>query len=243
MRPATYESAAEADVLLDLLAPRDGVLRNTVFCLLDAEAKPLSRAGRSPEQVFGSVENVIVTMRSIEARLRAENQPRILPEVPDLRLGLNIAACDDVPLVVCMAKDEKHAEEMRGLLAEHAWREELMGRAHYLVLVGRSATKEVRALAKTTLGAADVVVLRPDAYGLDPRIVATTRADSEGLLTTLGEAVDSPSRAAPDSRSHIRTGQRNGIEWESAIPPTDGPEAEPAPGKRSDGPRGRRRGR
>ena len=55
MRPQTYESEAEAEVLSYVFAGRSG-LENTSFALLGPDGKKISRGARSPSMVYGSAE-------------------------------------------------------------------------------------------------------------------------------------------------------------------------------------------
>ena len=105
MRPATYESQAEADALVELFSDREGRLRNTVFAMLTPDGRrAIGRTGRSPSFVFESAEDMAAGMREIashyEPKKKLENEARALPTIANLRLALNVAACDALPVIV-----------------------------------------------------------------------------------------------------------------------------------------------
>src|SRR5947207_2757941 len=106
-RLLTYESAEEGKFLESVFRGGSGQLENTVFTFLAPDGvTPLSRAGRSPNHLFrGSPDE---TVRAMAQAMKEMSQKyagdstvaRQVPYLVDLRRGLNVAACDLLPLVV-----------------------------------------------------------------------------------------------------------------------------------------------
>lgn len=223
VRPATYESAAEAELLLGLLRPRDGVLRNTVFCLFDSKGQPLTRSGRSPQMIFDDASAMAATMRRALAKHEPTEETPALPEVGDVRLGLNLAACDGLPLVVGVARNAGIAAALRTELARISLTDPVIGRAHYVVLSEREPIDELLEVTGAAPGQS-VLVLLPDAFGQAPELLLATGHGQQTLPEALARALRSPEipGVPNDSNRHVREGKRRDIEWESEIPVTDG---------------------
>lgn len=240
VRPATYESATEGKILQGFFGGRKGVLENTVFALLDPSGKrTLTRAGRSPEFAFESAAEMVERMSQLSREYPGTDSvpDRGLPKVPDLRLALNIAACDGLPVVVVIvAPDEKEkgapkpensrasaasdAGEGRQALAEitrAAWSSLLIGRAHYVVLSNAKALTNMERFDSR----ADVFVLSPDEFGVDASILGALESGTASFVDRLTIVVLAHDVKAPDSMEHVRRGQRAGIHWDSVLPVTD----------------------
>ena len=63
-----------------------------------------------------------------------------MPELPDLRLALDVAAADLRPLVVLYSKDEKKRKQLRERVGSLAWSEDFVGRLREM---GASTVQEV----------------------------------------------------------------------------------------------------
>src|SRR3954447_19107352 len=111
LRLLTYESRQEARFLRSLAPTGSGALENTVFTLLAPDGKrQLVRGSRSARQTFGDAERMASAMNRIAAGYGAKmpaGAPNELPRVPDVRLAVNVAACDSRPLVVVFAREPK----------------------------------------------------------------------------------------------------------------------------------------
>ncbi len=226
IRLATYESASEGQLLKRLFRTGSGQLENSVFALLSPDGKhQLTRSGRSPRMVFGDAATLAVTMEEIGAYYRGRQlTPLKPPSLANVRLGLNVAACDRVPLVVTVASSSGQLDQLQHRLAPLA--------------VGPLAGKAVFAssLAPTTLSGLEgaqlksgYLVIYPDPFGQTGKVVAQLPVGSS--LASLTAAVNGyqPS-ASQDIRSHIQAGRQQGVYWKTQIPVTD-----PGPGGR--GPR------
>ncbi len=237
VRLATYEDEAEAEFLASVFRGRSGELENTVFALLapDGETK-LARAGRSPGMVYGHGEEgtrkLLAAMKAATKRYSGkQNQVALpLPRLKDLRLALNVAACDHLPLAL-VVRGEKPDAGFEKTLAELAWSESLRGRLTWAV-ADRSEAKKV-------LGrdfAVGLHIVAPDTFGLDGETLASVESESpvvrieKAVLT----AVAKHDPELLEHRDHLRAGRRKGKTWETAVPVTD--PGVPPPGRGEDRP-------
>lgn len=236
MRLATYEDEEEYEVLAELFEGRP--VPNTAFLLLEPDGTPMTRTMRGPAMLVGSEGRGIprwsppsagvdatdpaalaTILESRSARFPSETPIHALPTPADLRLALNVAACDSQPLVVVTATDEKERARLRAALSELAWSEAFVGRAQY---VFASAGDDLTTIAGAERGA--VLVVRPGRFGQTGDVVAKLAATSspEALVELLGEALGEwEPIGARDSRQHVRDGQRDGVGWETRVPVSD----------------------
>jgi hypothetical protein len=223
VRLLSYENADEGAFLKAFTVTRSGELENTVFTVLSADGKKqLARASRSARQTFGDAARMAETMR----RLAREHAPRgeaagrpELPAMTNLRLAVNVAACDNQPLVVLFAADAKVRRSLEERLTALAWSDAFLGR--FLYVTARDAAE----LAELTGAKAEagVLVVQPDRFGRKGEVLRQVGADAapEGLAKCLTEAAALHKRALRTFENHVREGQRQGVFWETVIPVTD----------------------
>ena len=219
VRPATYESAEEAAVLLSFF--RKGELENTIFTLLAPNGKTqLTRGGRSPGAVFRDAAEMAEQLGEVARKYRPKDAARTpsVPLVEDVRRGLNVASCDNRPLVVVHAAEQDALEALLEKLAPVAWSDALVGRVRW------AASSSATELASLDAGDGGILVVAPDEFGLAGRVVArlAPSASAEQLTRGLAEALALHRPEAKDQRIHARLGSQQGVEWESEIPATDG---------------------
>src|SRR5436190_22534688 len=117
-RLLTYESADEAKVLTSFFVGRSGALENTTFVVVAPDGKTaLTRGGRSPDMVLpgrssrdggdsgGLAQLLTSTAAKYPRTASASLEPPLLPCLVDARRGLDVAACDLLPLAIVVAKD------------------------------------------------------------------------------------------------------------------------------------------
>ena len=243
IRPATYENFDEGQLLQSVFAAR-GSLENTVFCLFEPDGKTkLSKSGRSPGMVFRSPERFLAELKSIGSRYRPKTKAaRALPTVPDLRLALNVAACDSAPLVISLAKSESELAKVESSLARLAWTDALVGRLRYSSATFEQA--EEHEWLKGTLSklgkSSGFVIVEPNAFGTEAVVLAfsKSKSDSAKLTQTLERGLAEHDPAAKVASKHIAEGRREGIEWESEMP-VSGPDEQ----RRKAGGKGKQRER
>ncbi len=231
VRPATYESAAEGKLLLSLFRGRLGNLENSVFALLGPDGKErLTQTGRSPFMVFKTSSQMAERLTKL-TREEGSEQIRAfrslhLPAYPTLRLALNVAACDDRPLIIRLipSTPSKAEKEVEAPLTEIAWSDEWVGRVHY----AHATAADVRALEGVKEDAAfpdsGYISLSPAPMGQGAELlgIAAEPASKAQLKKLLQEAVEGHKESAVlSSRDHVRAGKRAGVSWETVIPVTD----------------------
>jgi hypothetical protein len=223
VRLTTYEDREENDFLKALWVGRSGEVENTLFTLLSPDGKrTLVHPSRSTRQAFVDAEDMAKSMR----RIAAEFEPRPdalksnppLPLVANVRLALDVAACDDRPLLVLRVKDAD-AKTLEGQVAALAWSEEFLGQFVYV----RAASFEE--LGPITGGGRNdgVLIVEPDVYGTKGKVLREIASDEVAthLAKALRAEVSKYQRRDKDFHDHVRKGQLNGIFWETALPVTD----------------------
>jgi hypothetical protein len=238
IRLLTYESAEEAKVLKSLFVGRSGQLENTTFALLASDgATKLARAGRSPDFAFRGGEDrtgaqeMAAAMSEIAFRHERTETGTLdataLPLTKTVRLALDVAACDGLPLVVAFGDDAAKRAALAERLAGVSWRAPSLGRFVYAVA---GSADELKPIDGST-SKSGVVVVQPDAFGASGKVLAQcgVDADAEALAKTLAAGLQRHVAQPKDPRTHIDEGRRLGIRWQTVIPETD-------PGPRGAGP-------
>src|SRR3954452_19175867 len=99
VRLMTYESGVEGEFLKAFNVTRSGELENTVFTILAPDGvRPLVRSSRSCKGTFRDAAHMAESMAKIAATnpgIKDINGLPELPTVPTVRLGVNVAACDN----------------------------------------------------------------------------------------------------------------------------------------------------
>ena len=171
--------------------------------------------------VYRTAERFEEALRKIAKEQEAGSKHAIegLPVLPDLRVALDVAAADLRPLVVLYSKDEKERARMRELVRPAAWSEKFVGRLRYVVV---DDSKELEAFEGLMIEPG-VSVVQAEAYGRGGRVLAHAgpRAPEKNLSEALKSGLGRFDAEAKNVRDHLRTGEREGIEWESAIPVSD----------------------
>jgi hypothetical protein len=221
VRLMTYEDPKEAEFLKSIWVGRSGDLENTLFVILAPDGKkPLVRPGRSPDRAFGDAETMAASMNRIageyETRKTSGSELPPLPLVANVRLALNVAACDSRPLLVLHFKDEarKAAEQkLNGL----AWSNEFIGRFVYAV---SSSPKELGMIEGAKEG---VLIVNPDSYGLKGKVLHQISAEesAERIAEGLRQGLSRHQGGERKFGDHIRQGHSDGVFWETVTPVTD----------------------
>jgi hypothetical protein len=224
IRLATYEDEAEADFLKTIYLGRSGVMENTTFVMLSPDTKrDLCRAGRSPQHMYRSPATLALEMKEIAEEFkptrRAGNERPILPQIKDVRLGINVSSCDGLPAVVCVANSDEQAEAMRSLLAPHAFCPELAGKFVYASTTDSDDLKIINGYR----GKPGFVLVEPGDYGTDGKQIKffAPEAESDAIKSAMIAYANSVGRVEKNHRSHVRTGLSQGSNWETEIPVTD----------------------
>lgn len=244
VRLATYESKLEGTFLESIYTGRSGLLENTTFALLAPDGKTrLGRAGRGPQHVTGTrrgppsrrsgppgatgegvdkeaAGKMSALMAAQIKRYEAKAKIRALPQNLDFRRALNVAACDNQPLVVAYAKSKSARAAMEKMLAELAWSDAYVGRLQYLIV---SDAKDLASIKKVP-SSEGIYFLQPDRFGLEGEVLASigTKATAAATSLMLNQALASFKTSTKNTREHKRAARREGVEtWETEIPVTD----------------------
>jgi hypothetical protein len=216
IRLATYESLQEAQVLRRLFVGGSGQVENTTFALLSPDGQhPLVRSGRSPQWSFARSGDMAQTMELIAAYYKGKPDGGALPTVANLRLALNVGACDNLP-VVALLRDPSSAFGHEAALAAQAWRPDWIGRAIYCI----DQPSAAQALVGQRL-APGLYVLQAGPFGLDGRVLAAIELDSPEWQGQLSRALDLYQVRPKDTHVHMREGNQRGVYWQTQIPVTD----------------------
>ena len=233
IRPATYESAAEAKLLKSLFKTRSGELENTLFAVLDPTGKKtLVPAQRGPKRAFRDSAAFAARLETIAAPYskgsKKTTPPSSMPWLSDLRLALNVAACDQLPLLVVLGDSKKELDGWEKKLSPLFWSDELIGRMHCVAVLRKDAkdpeTTEGTDI-KDQLGSDEpgVLLVAPETYGRTGQGLTRFAADADAASIKKGlvTALEQHQVASRDERQHLRAAARKGIHWKSELPVTD----------------------
>lgn len=196
-------------------------MENSTFALLESDGKtPLSQISRGPRQVFGSSKQMATAMRRITDKRSTSDkvgESKTSPALGNLRLAINVAACDNLPLVVL---GPSAMPEFEGALAELFFDSPWQGR---FVLARGNASEMDKLLGLKGGPVPALAVVQPDSFGLSGRILTRLEAGDKGnnLTATLTEGAAGFQATARDFIGHLNAGFQAGAFWETALPVTD----------------------
>lgn len=229
IRLVTYENDAEGEFVQSIFRGRKNTLENSVFAILAPDGKtPLTRAGRSPDMVFGASSPelsrtlLLKEMAAIQKRYpsKAEKVSQ-LPTSLDLRRAMNVASCDLQPLVVLFAEEEKEREELANAVAALAFDPKYRGRFAYAwtenaLEMGALTGLEVQADVPS------LWVVAPNEFGTEANLLQeVAHPTSKTLKQAFEDSLEEFRIEARDSREHYLRGKAEGIFWVSKFPTTD----------------------
>lgn len=219
IRLATYEDQEEADYLVQVFRGRLGTLENTVFAIMSPDAKIyLAQPGRSPNFAFRDAKDMAEKMKKMAAAYKPAEAVRKLPAMKDFRISLNVAACDNVPLVVAVSDDKDEQQKLNEKLAKAAWSKKLIGSYEYSPAAATKALADAKIPAKP-----GIYVINPSAYGDSGKVLAQldTNSDEAALTSGLKAALTKFNAPSKEAMSHINKGHQTGVFWQTKIPVTD----------------------
>ena len=162
------------------------------------------------------------TMEAIALAYPGKDKPvgRVpLPYLADLRLALNVAAADRLPLVAVFGNSEQR-KQLEQKLEPLAWSDEFLGRALYVPVNHPEEFKAISGL-KTKAG---YVVIQPDIFGLKGKVIKEISIQSTAaqVKQSLSMAVGQHQPSTLTYEQHRSQGAAAGQRWESKTPNTDG---------------------
>jgi hypothetical protein len=223
VRLMTYEDRVEGEFLKGFKVTRSGDLENTVFTILAPDGvRPLIRSARSAKGQFQDASDMAESMTRFAVANPGRQEIVGLPElptVPTVRLAVNVAACDNLPLVVAVAEDEVVRTGLIERLRELAWSEQFVGRFIYAAASGPMDLAEVEG-EKPVVG---VFVVQPSQFGLSGKVLTSVAGDVSHAQ--IGDCLAGGlARFTPDDKafaSHVTAGKQQGVLWQTKLPVTD----------------------
>ena len=219
VRLATYEDPLEASWLKDFTRTGSGQLENTVFGILAPDGvKKLVRSSRGPDHLFSGPDQMAEAMAKIAVKYPNSTAPSRLPLVASVRLGINVAAADNQPLVVIVGKDSATRKPVVAKLAGLAWSDEFIGRFTFAA----GGPEDLEAIVGTKPETGILIVL-PETFGRSAKSLAIVDADAPTgqIAEALRGVVAGFSPTEKTFSNHVRSGHQQGIYWETAVPVTD----------------------
>jgi hypothetical protein len=224
VRLATYENGTEARFLQEICPTGSGQLENTAFTILTPDGKKqLVRGSRSARDTFDDADHMAETMNRIAGWYpRQKAQSTLVPDVPtvaSVRLAIDVAACDNQPLVLFQRGPSTQGNGLVDKLKVLAWTEEFRGRFIYAEFGDASELSSVEG-TEANVG---LFVIQPDRFGQKATVLAGVTADASAAAVAdglrKGLALYRP--ALETFKDHIRAGHQHGAFWQTAIPVTD----------------------
>ena len=216
IRVATYENESEAEFMKSLYT-RNGTMENTTFAMLAPDGKTkLSKASRGPH---GRTSSMVQQMNKFAKTYPATNEPLVVPAMQSVDLALNVAACDNLPLVVVSAKDQTELKSIEDKLINAVWSPELRGQFVY-ARTTNAADLKILVGKKYESG---VMVVMPGNFGLMGQIYDRISADTkpEEFKERLQQAAATFKRTPASHNEHVKSGIALHIEWKTKLPETD----------------------
>ena len=215
---------------------RAGKLPNTFCALFAADGvQRLTRIGRHPEFLLDTIRESghpagtsgsptqrfadLLDFLFDEHAARRPGTARPLATLPvalDFRRALNVAACDNRPLVVALAQDPERLRDLERQLAELAWGPEFVGRLTYALVADRVELQEVSGVE----GDEGVFVIEPGPFGLEGEVIASwpgTGGAAGELVDSIRAGLERYARARRERAAHVRAGLEAGAAWEPAV--------------------------
>lgn len=230
-----YESKKHQEWVRKFL---NGRFANTVFCLLAPDGEDmLSRAGRSPSQVFGTAQELYQEMDEVlgDHRARKMDEPALVPDFHSLDESINVASCDQRPLVLIVSETDAEEETLRERLRSVSSHASMLGRFHYdFAKAGADGLSDVSGARGP-----GIYLVESDKYGLSGKTLERfdTRASEAELLEALAPvgARFAEERKPKDYQAHVRAGSRDGIAFEQEIPPGEDRDGDGVPDAKAGG--------
>lgn len=217
IRLTTYEDEDETRFDASLMLGRSGSVENTTFAILAPDGKTkLTRAARSAKGVYADAAAMARGMTEISAKYPGkpgEHAPP-LPVTLTARLGLDVAASDNLPLALVIARD---GGKLEAKLAELAWREEFLGRFTYALAASPLDVPGVKGLPVTD----GVALIEPDPFGQAGSVVKFVSATSDKLAEAMRTTLAAHKGGVKNERTHRAEAVKQGAFWETKLPVTD----------------------
>ena len=231
VRLATYENQAEADFNKKIHIGKSGFVENSTFGILSPDAtQKLTRTGRAPFYEYRNAHAMAEGMKKIAADFKVADSTVFsdptLPYIAKLDLAINVAAADQLPLVVVLGNDPEKTKKLEAKLLPLAWSETFAGQFDYVAANGEDDFKPLLGIEGDLEEINSLLIVEPGKFGLTGEVLAQLDVDTstKEIKTALSNAITGMKRPYRNHRAHVKKGIELGVEWETHTPITD-PEA------------------
>ena len=229
IRLTTYENQSEHEFMEQLYGRTNRPVENTTFTILSPDTRTIYvRPNRSPDFTYRHPDQMAAQMFQIAKKHGGSKNgnPSSLPTAANVKIGINIAASDKLPLIVVLGKDKVQQSDLESRLNSVAWRESIAGKFTFVSSRDRAELKPIDGVEKNF--ESGYLVVQPGSFGLDGKVIK--RVDSNIELEALVDALTSSlglyeTPATVSHRAHIQNGVKAGVFWETNLPVTDRMEA------------------
>ena len=151
---------------------------------------------------------------------KPETPVTTLPVMKNVRLAVNVSACDGLPLVVVYGQDNEQLQELEKEILPLAFSRNLSGKFTYVKTQNPNDIAGIVGFEKNEYGFAIVV---PGQYGVTAKVQyqwpsAVQPAQLEAGLTAFANATP---KVQKNHKQHVRAGINQGIYWKTEIPVED----------------------
>jgi hypothetical protein len=157
-------------------------------------------------------------MDYVAKNYHAVDNPHELPIVNTVRLGMNVAACDKLPLAIVVGENARDRQTLNHTLAPVAWSDDFIGQMTYTA----GSWKDLSNIQGASM-AKGYVFVSPNEFGTAGQVIAQLGPDASvaDLKAAMQTTINRHHPLVLDHREHIRLGREAGIRWTSATPVTD----------------------
>ena len=215
----------------ELYVGKSGFVENTMFAILGPDGKKeLTRKGRAPFYEYRNARDMAHGMKQIAgdyAEATAKDwTDAAIPYAASIKLGINIASADVLPLVVMTGAGSPERKSLERHLQTAAWSSKIAGRFTYAQTQTVANLKAISEHGLEDDATACVLIVEPGRFGMSGKVLkrldaAATQAEVQAALA---EVVRTFNRPHKPHRSHVRDGVKLGVDWKTKTPITD-PEA------------------
>ena len=228
---ATYEDQSEADFMKELYVGKSGFVENTMFAILGPDGKKeLTKKGRAPFHEYRNARDMARGMKEIAgdyADATAKDWSGApIPFSASVKLGVNVASADMLPLVVVTGTDSPERDSLKGQLQSVVWSPEIVGRFTYAQTQSVADLELVTDHGVEDDSTVSVLVIEPGRFGLSGKVLKRLEAEATkvDIQAALTDVVNTFQRPNKPHDAHVREGVKLGIDWKTKTPITD-PEA------------------
>ena len=230
IRLTTYENKSEHDFMQSLYRRSNQTIANTTFAILSPDTnKIFSGPARSPQILFNNSFHMAASMHEVGHKFKPKStlaSAAILPAAASVKIGLNIAASDKLPLILAVGADKSNHQELESKLNKIVWDDAIVGKCTF---ASTHQPKDLGAIKGTDKKTNVFLVIEPGEFGTKGKVLSVVDGDLETdkLVEKIsdGLAMYTAPRTV-DHRTHTQNGIRAGVFYETPLPVTDKMEAQ-----------------